>query len=570
MSDTDVPLTLLLIEADEVVRLGLRTWLSQQSGVVSVFDTNTPAQAQSTLEDHRVDVIIVGDFTAGLRLAKDLQPTPPESPTPILLWCSPLTVAQLSLARRSGLGGYCAKGTPPRELFEAVLCLLKGESTWQAPARIDPHSDITNPPPTEAEEQSRVPGVEYINREQEQIERWLQDPNLTLLQRIVLKGRQRELSAARWLVCQLRSPRPASPPRSTPASREFSTSPASALTVAKPGSLTSANLASEDIESLLLDAIFSKLQPPLRNLSEIPLEIDILRPEKRRQLLLAALRVFQNLLSELRHSDITPERLLERRDRLAIDLWRGTSQEFFGRYYTLNFNGESLELVDLLLQQADVVQAAILDKIPLLPELLSHLLFQTPLAVDDLSYEFGSPEATLRAEYLLHNLLIAVANGVIQPLLDQVTGIETIERQFYDRQYLSTRDIERLRNDLSWKYRWETYLEEPRAIYESRFWLFVFTERGIKRMAIYAHRREEFLALSGVRQAVTLVLEGRDALAPRLRSVVSWVGNGFVYVLTQVLGRGLGLVGRGILENLGNSKTRTSRPRTSSKPHNSD
>ncbi|OAB59087.1 hypothetical protein AY600_13730 [Phormidium willei BDU 130791] len=570
MSDPDVPLTLLLIEADEVVRLGLRTWLSQQPGVVSVFDTNTPAQAQSTLEDHRVDVIIVGDFTAGLRLAKDLQPTPPESPIPILLWCSPLTVAQLSLARRSGLGGYCAKGTPPRELFEAVLRLLKGDAIWQAPARIDPHSDVTNPPPTQSQPQSRVPGVEYIDREQDQIERWLQDPNLTLLQRIVLKGRQRELSAARWLVCQLRSPRPASSPQPSQPRPPSSHSSATALTVAEPGSLTSANVGSQDIEGLLLDAIFSKLHPPLRNLTDIPLEIDILRPEKRRQLLVTALRMFQNLLSELRHSDITPERLLERRDRLALDLWRGTSQEFFGRYYTLSFNGESVELVDILLQESDVVQTAILDKIPLLPELLSHLLFQTPLAVDDLSYEFGSPEATLRAEYLLHNLLIAIANGVTQPLLDQVTGIETIERQFYDRQFLSTRDIERLRNDLSWKYRWETYLEEPRAIYESRFWLFVFTERGIKRITIYAHRREEFLALSGVRQAVTLVLEGRDALAPRLRSVVSWVGNGFVYVLTQVLGRGLGLVGRGILDNLGNAKTRPPRSGTRSDTHNQD
>lgn len=570
MTDTDDTLTLLLIEADEVVRLGLRTWLSQQPGVISVIDTNTLAQAQSTLEEHQVDVIIVGDLTTGLRLAKTLEPHPPEAAIPILLWCPPLTVAQLSLARRSGLGGYCAKGTPPRELFDAVLCLLAGNSTWQAPARIDPDSSISNTPSAPTGAESRIPGVEYIDQEQNQIQRWLQDPSLTLIQRIILNGRQRELTAARWLLCQLRSPRPTSPQRAEQPSSQFRTSTTTALTVSEPSSLASSNLAGRDIESLLFDAIFSKLHPPLRNLSQIPLEIDILRPEKRRQLLITALRTFQNLLSELRHSDITPERLLERRDRLALDLWRGTSQEFFGRYYTLSFNGESVELVDILLQNSDVVQAAILDKIPLLPELLSHLLFQTPLAVDDLSYEFGSPEATLRAEYLLHNLLIAIANGVTQPLLDQVTGIETIERQFYDRQYLSTRDIERLRNDLSWKYRWETYLEEPRAIYESRFWLFVFTEPGIKRITIYAHRREEFLALSGVRQAVTLVLEGRDALAPRLRSMVSWVGNGLVYVLTQVLGRGLGLVGRGILENLGNVRTRTSRSGTSSGTHHRD
>ncbi|WP_159788871.1 DUF3685 domain-containing protein [Sodalinema gerasimenkoae] len=559
MTDTDDTLTLLLIETDEIIRLGLRTWLAKQTGVASVFDTNTVAQALDTLEDSPVDVIIIGDFASGLRLAQTLEPHPPESPTPILLWCSALTVAQLALARRAGLGGYCAKGTPPRELFNAALRLLAGEQTWQAPARIDPEADITNPPPAHSAPSSWVPGIQYIEAEQEQLERWLRDPNLTLLQRIIFNGRRRELNAARWLLCQVRSPRrvPGTPPQPSPVSPP--SRPSTALVQSDGGAITSANLASEDLEDILLDAILSKLQPPLRNLSDTPLEIEILRTSKRRQLLVTALRSFQNLLSELRHSDISPSRLRERRDRLALDLWRETTQEFFGRYYTLSFNGESLELVDILLREAEVVQSAILDKIPFLPELLSHLLFQTPLAVDDRTCEFGSPEATLRAEYLLHNLLIAIANGVTQPLLDQVTGIETIERQFYDRRFLSTRDIERLRNDLSWKYRWETYLEEPRAIYESRFWLFVLTERGIKRMAIYAHRREEFLALSGVRQAVTLVLEGRDALAPRLRSVVSWVGNGLVYVLTQVLGRGIGLVGRGVLENLGSGRTRASR-----------
>jgi hypothetical protein len=156
-------------------------------------------------------------------------------------------------------------------------------------------------------------------------------------------------------------------------------------------------------------------------------------------------------------------------------------------------------------------------------------------------------------------LLIGVANAVMQPLLDNVADVEVLKRDFYDRRWLSTREIERFRNDLSWKYRWKVYLDEPRAIYESRFWLWVLTERGFKRLPIYAPRRDELLQLSGARQAVTILLEGRDALTPRLRSVVTWVGNGLVYVLTQVLGRGIGLIGRGVLENLGSYRSRPSR-----------
>jgi hypothetical protein len=48
-------------------------------------------------------------------------------------------------------------------------------------------------------------------------------------------------------------------------------------------------------------------------------------------------------------------------------------------------------------------------------------------------------------------------------------------------------------------------------------------------------------------------LELRDALSPRLRSLVKFLGNGFVFLLTQVIGRAIGLVVRGILQGVGNT-----------------
>jgi hypothetical protein len=50
---------------------------------------------------------------------------------------------------------------------------------------------------------------------------------------------------------------------------------------------------------------------------------------------------------------------------------------------------------------------------------------------------------------------------------------------------------------------------------------------------------------------VTLAVEARDAVSPRFRSAVSFVGSGIVYVLTDVIGRGIGLIGRGILRGVG-------------------
>ncbi|WP_258003682.1 MULTISPECIES: DUF3685 domain-containing protein [Fischerella] len=40
-------------------------------------------------------------------------------------------------------------------------------------------------------------------------------------------------------------------------------------------------------------------------------------------------------------------------------------------------------------------------------------------------------------------------------------------------------------------------------------------------------------------------------MAPRLQSLLSFLGSGVVFVLTQIVGRGLGLIVRGILQRIG-------------------
>ena len=87
--------------------------------------------------------------------------------------------------------------------------------------------------------------------------------------------------------------------------------------------------------------------------------------------------------------------------------------------------------------------------------------------------------------------------------------------------------------------------------------------QGIVLTPIYAPRRAELERLSGLPWAMTLLLETRDALSPRVRALIALVGSSVVYVLTEVVGRGIGLVGRGILQGVGSAwqDTRQSRRR---------
>ncbi|NJR38891.1 MAG: DUF3685 domain-containing protein [Leptolyngbyaceae cyanobacterium CSU_1_4] len=264
------------------------------------------------------------------------------------------------------------------------------------------------------------------------------------------------------------------------------------------------------------------------------------------------LRKIEDLLGELAYSQVQAVQLQSKKPDILQDLWEAIVTDFFGKYYTVPLAGMEVEVVDVLLQDRNLIQVAILEKIPGVSDLLKHLLFQAPLEIDSALYAPGNPEALARAEVLLENWMIQMANAVMQPLLNHFANVEVIKQTFYDRRLLSIRDIERFRNDLSWRYRLEQLLREPTDIFESKHQLLVFSTRGIRRTAIYATRYQELEQLEGIPRAITLALEARDAIAPRLRSVVSFVGNGVVYVLTEVIGRGIGLVGKGVLKGMGN------------------
>jgi len=308
-----------------------------------------------------------------------------------------------------------------------------------------------------------------------------------------------------------------------------------------------------DVQNAVFEGVFAKLQRPLKNISDQPLEIDVLRADKKLELLYLVLRQLEELLADLRASQCQPGQLGGRSRQVISDLWDAVNTEFFGKYYTVRIGNVEEEVVSLLQKEKSVVRSQILNTIPLVPEMFGHWLFQDAMVIDSSPYLATTPQAIAYSERLLENLTIQVANAVIQPLLNRVADSEPIKKNLYSSRLMSSREIERFRNDLSWRYRVDRLINEPKAVFESRYNIFVLTPNGIGQASLYAPRRAELDQLSGIPFAVTLALETRDALSPRLRSAVSFIGSGVVYVLTEVLGRGIGLVGRGIFQGMGSA-----------------
>ncbi|MGL5064565.1 MAG: DUF3685 domain-containing protein [Microcoleus sp.] len=621
-------LQLLSIGDDPIFRLGLRIACDRYPDLHVAAEAASGTEALQLLEARSTasatakpgDLVIFDWDTQnlpsgemGLGFCRQLKSLYPN--LPLLLLGGLPTPTLLAAAQQAGVNGYCPKGRDISLTIEAIRSVALGQTYWPADAtNSELASDGATVPQWEnlaagAGEQAGNSavfpeaiqnlladfcrsGLQQIDATLAVVKADLQETRATatedlpsILDGIVLNGRRRELLAARWIVSQLLPAEKEVGSRKKDAGRgtqeteltgQMVSTNSEVPQVANSIILTASSDLTTNWQASLFDSAASKLQFELVNLTGVPLEIDILRSTKRRESIEIVLKKLQELLEELRFSQVQSAQLPEKMPVILRDLWESATVDFFGKYYSLPAMGDRLlrgsqinlkltensafavgengvEVVPILLGDADAVAAEILDKIPLTADLFAHLLFQTPLVADNTSYTAGSPQAMLRTEALLENLAIQVANGVVQPLLNNFAEVEEIKQKFYDSKLISTREIERFRNNLSWKYRWNSYFVEPKAIFESQYWLFVLSDRGIQRISIYAPRNQELADLAGLPLAFTLALETRDAIAPRVRAAIALLGTGVVYLLTQVIGRGIGLIGRGIIQGIGNS-----------------
>jgi DNA-binding NarL/FixJ family response regulator len=567
---SDRPLKLLLVDQDPIFRLGMRVALEEMPNLQVLAEVESDTAALEILAElakqdpNQLNLVVlelvngrsIDSHLEGLQLCRRLKAVYPK--LPILLLTSIQDSEILSAAKAAGVDGYCPKGTPVAQLIDIMQQIAAGHSHWIADIKLpQPLSPLSSNLLLFGLRQNlRLSGTNYINASLTKVTAQLQIPGLPILDRAVLAGQRRELLAARWLLNHLlSSAQERHQQQFTPSAQKspaMSSANSSIVITDTQQQLTSPSLTNSIVlQSTLFADCIDKLQFSLANITDITLEIDILREDKKRELLYLILQKLAKQLDELRTTQITVEQLESLKGTILFDLWQSTITDFFGKFSQVQVGRQNIAVINILLQNPRVIQIEILNKIPFVVELFSYLLLQMDLHIDNNLYLAGSSEAKTQALIILENLLLQVANGVIQPLLNYLADVETIKKNFYTRKLISTREIERFRNDLSWKYRLNNYVNEAKAIFESRYELFVLAPRGIAKISIYAPRNVELAQLSGIPLFVTLGLEFRDAIAPRLQSLLSFLGSGIVFVLTQVIGRGLGLIGRGILQGIG-------------------
>ena len=427
-------------------------------------------------------------------------------------------------------------------LREAIQTLLKGGRVL----KIKPYSVHSSP-----SEQSLsvaqsllVSGLQQIGRDLQVIKALLDPPPEHFVMRLMLEGRCRELSSARNLLLWLWGPLHTGLAEVGPLGDQSKTLDLT-LNDREPTAVWNA------IQQRLEAAVSNGLGNGTGQL----LAIEGLHPERRRDLLLALLQQLHEVLRRLRGDE-----LVSTRDQKAISArWHSLQTEVkqqalrnvAGNYVRLP-QGESLVAVaDQLVERTDLRQTD--DELPDPQSMLASLVLDQPVLVDGQLLPSDDPRALLQLETLISNWLVRTAELIGSELLGVCGEWPELRRYLLQQNLISTRELERLRNQLNSQSRWQDWIERPIRLYESRRLLFSLKTGRIEPLLLTEPRDEELKRLRWWQQQVALVVEARDAIAPQVQALVKRLGDLMVVVLTQVVGRAIGLIGRGIAQGMGRS-----------------
>ena len=533
------PKPALLILAEPLLREGLQRRLTEAYSVVeATSDTASPDQPSGV----RLVLWSVGGTMPAESLAHELlQLRERWQPAPLLLLLpgeAPYPSDWLLQLPVEGL----LQQAQPDEIPGAVATLLSGGRVVELRPLMARSAAATETPQGLGIWLLRS-GLEQIEREQQRCQRWLQQSQGVFSQ-LLLRGRVRELAMARRLLLWLWGP----------ISLALANQPAPESEAGSCTAITVRERTAAGVWQAIQTRLVSAIDGGLNNHSGQLMALEGLNSHHRRDLLLALISQLDLVLLRLRQDQVRGEALEQRWQELQPELRRLSLRSMAGDYVQLPQQGGLLKVADSLTAAAQL--DGVDPELPAALPMLGALVQAQPLLVEGRLLAPDEPRALLQLEALISNWLIRNAELISAEVLACCSTWPELRRYLLRNDLLPTRNLERLRNQLNAQQRWSTWFERPVQLYQSQRQLYRLEAGAIAPVMLTEPRDTELRQLSWGQQLVTLALEARDALAPQLHSALRQLGDLVVVVLTQVIGRAIGLVGRGVLQGLGRSFSR--------------
>jgi hypothetical protein len=532
----------LLLIAEPILAAGLARWVEShpEGGITAVVAPAEPKGAPALVLWRPADATPLATLQREATLLRERW-----QPAPLLIVLGGghgLRAAELLLLPADGL-----LEDPDADLLHSTLTTLR-----QGGRVVELRSASGAPPPEQPRlslgQSLLVSGLQQIEVARCGCLLLLERNGVHPLARLMLEGRLRELACARRLLLWLWGPVSLAWPTPLPPAAA-----AGAITTSLTLQQRNAQGVWRTVQQRLTTAIEAS---PTNDTGQL-LAIEGLHPQRRIDLLIALLHQLDSLRRQLAaEAGNTPggdalALIAGRWPALQRQLRQQALVEMASPYVQLPRNGNLQPVASSLVDASD--PEAEDPELPDAQAMLATLVLARPLLVEGRLLPADEPQALLHLERLVANWLLRSAELLAADVLACCGDWPDLRRYLLRPELLSTRNLERLRNQLNAQQRWLSWFQRPVALYESRRELLCLDGERIASVHLLEPRDQELRQLNWLQQLVALALEARDALAPQLRQLIRGAGDLLVVLLTQVVGRAIGLVGRGILQGMGRS-----------------
>ncbi len=239
---------------------------------------------------------------------------------------------------------------------------------------------------------------------------------------------------------------------------------------------------------------------------------------------------------------------------LIEELKLNTISNITESYFRVKKNGESISINEYIYKEVSCndIDSESHESIMFIDPIIKN----EPIDYDGKLLPLYETESFIVLENIISNWIIRNCNLLASEVFNICSSWPELRTILVNPQLQSTRSFERFRNNINNYNRWHENIYMPIYLYESKREYIDIIDSKFTRYYKNENREKELENLEWFQKQVTLLVEIRDAIAPQLEIAVKYIGNLFVNFLTKVVGKAIGLVGKGILQGLGRSKTK--------------
>ena len=239
---------------------------------------------------------------------------------------------------------------------------------------------------------------------------------------------------------------------------------------------------------------------------------------------------------------------------LIEELKLNTISNITESYFRVKKNGESISINEYIYKEVTCNEKDRESHESIM--FIDPIIKNEPIDFDGKLLPLYETESFVVLENIISNWIIRNCNLLASEVFNICSSWPELRTILINPQLQSTRSFERFRNNINNYNRWHENIYMPIYLYESKREYIDIIDSKFTRYYKNENREKELENLEWFQKQVTLLVEIRDAIAPQLEIAVKYIGNLFVNFLTKVVGKAIGLVGKGILQGLGRSSTK--------------